>query len=533
MTAALVLLLATLAVVTLPLLPALREWRRPSDVTPLPIDEADALEPDYLARRFAQRIDHALKQGVGQVGDTPLSNLPRSSQWPAGTLTKKEQRTGRSERIWYSPGDAVLPQGLHGLAEIAARGLLRAAGGHTYRALLAGGRLLLPPRVRVMRWAHGRSVVVGDQCRLSARISADELILLGRNVSFSLLHAPAICFAGLLPADAQGSLAGIEGVTWVDGDSVARVDGPLTVPALRHWQGDLAVAGHVSLGEGCVARGSIQAAGMISLGAGALVTGALTTPGEIYLAPGVQVRASIVSESAVVLGPGCVIGVPGAHATVRAPRVDIGKGVIVHGRVWSGSRLLTVGDAYGELDQDGPQDREDGVYSLDDGVEWDDVTGRGVALASLRVAPGRSWDGDLVCHGDLSLGPRCHAAGALKAHGDIGLGAGGCVDGSVIAQGEIVVGAGVHVLGSVASETAVVLGPGCQVGAPGRPATVCAPRIEVALGVVVHGTVWAGDSGDALGTMQLLAEGGRHNPNHPDDHGADDDAANLPGRAAA
>ncbi|HMZ01888.1 MAG TPA: hypothetical protein PLU79_19740, partial [Burkholderiaceae bacterium] len=113
------------------------------------------------------------------------------------------------------------------------------------------------------------------------------------------------------------------------------------------------------------------------------------------------------------------------------------------------------------------------------------------------------------------------------------LGAGGCVDGSVIAQGEIVVGAGVHVPGSVASETAVVLGPGCQVGAPGRPATVCAPRIEVALGVVVHGTVWAGDSGDALGTMQLLAEGGRHNPNHPDDHGADDDAANLPGRAAA
>ena len=36
----------TLLVIVLPLLPALQEWRRPSDVTPLPIDEADALEPD-------------------------------------------------------------------------------------------------------------------------------------------------------------------------------------------------------------------------------------------------------------------------------------------------------------------------------------------------------------------------------------------------------------------------------------------------------------------------------------------------------
>ena len=532
MTMALLLILLCLGVVLVPLLPALSEWHRPTDVTPLAIDEADALEPDCLARRFAARLDRALQLDVGQVGDTPLSTLPRSSLWPVGTLTKKEQRTGRTERIWYSAGDAVLPQGLHGLAEIAARGLLRAAAGHTYRALLAGGRLLLSSRVRVMRWAHGHSVVVGDQCQLSARVSADELILLGRDVHFSLLHAPTICFAGVLPADVQGGLAGIEGLTWEAAEGSvarrARVEGSLTVPALRHWEGDLAVAGHVWLGEGCVARGSIQATGMISLGAGSMVSAAVTACGEVYVAPGAQVRASIVSESAVVLGPGSVIGVPGAHATVRAPQVDIGKGVIVHGTVWSGERLLTVGDAFGER---GDGHREAGVYSLDDGVDWDDVTGRGVAPASLSIAPGRRWDGDLVCQGDLELGPRCHAAGALKAHGDIGLGAGGCVDGSVIAQGEIVVGAGVHVRGSVASETAVVLGPGCRVGSPGQPATVTAPRVEVALGVVVHGTVWAGHSGDALGTMQLLAEGDGGDWSERGEVGAQ--VFHLPGRAVA
>ena len=45
------------------------------------------------------------------------------------------------------------------------------------------------------------------------------------------------------------------------------------------------------------------------------------------------------------------------------------------------------------------------------------------------------------------------------------------------------------------SETAVLLGAGCTVGAPGCPATVAAPRIEVAPGVVVHGTLWASESG--------------------------------------
>lgn len=520
MIAAVFLLVLTLGVIVLPLLPALREWRRPTDVTPLPIDEADALEPDYLARRFAQRIDAALAQGVDELGGTALSMLPRSAAWPSGLLTRKEQRTGRSERIWYGKGDAVLPEGLHGLAEIAARGTLRAAAGHTYRALLAGGRLTLPPRVRVLRWAHGRSVAVGDLCRVPGRLSADELILMGRNVSFALLHAPTICFAGALPSDAQGTLAGIEGVRWevsADGawdgaHSVAMVDHSMSIPALRHWEGDLMGAAHLTLGEGCVARGSVKAAGMISLGAGCQVHGGLMAAGEIYLAPGAQVRASIVSETAVVLGPGCVVGVPGAHATVRAPRVEVGQGVVVHGTVWSGSMRLAVGDPLGS----GPPGEPD----LDDLVAWNEVTGRGVAGNSLTVAPGRAWDGDLVCHGDLALGPRCHAAGGLKAHGAIGLGAGCAVDGSVIAHGEVVVGAGVQVLGSVASESAVLLGPGCIVGAPGRPATVCAPRIEVALGVVVHGTVWAGDSGDALDKMQLVADGA-------------DDSGVLPGRALA
>jgi predicted acyltransferase (DUF342 family) len=340
---------------------------------------------------------------------------------------------------------------------------------------------------------------------LPARISATQVLMVGREVSFSLLHAPAIRFTGqaaadwIIPPDGRWSIGTSDGVRWDAVTGIGRVPGLLHVPPLRRWRGDLVAAHHLSLGEGCEAEGSLRA-GSLNIGAGCTIQGGLMAPGEIYLAAGAQVQSSIVSETLVVLGAGCVIGVPGAHATVRAPRVEIGKGVVVHGTVWSGQRLQAVGHP-DDRDLD-PMD-ESGLGAL---VRWNSVSGRGLANADLKIPPLRQWGGDLVCQGDLELGARCHARGSLKAYGDLGLGAGVRVDGSVVAQGDVLVGAGSTVGGSVVSETAVVLGPGCTIGTPERHATVCAPRIEIALGVVVHGTVWAGASGDAVGSLQIGAD---------------------------
>jgi hypothetical protein len=69
-----------------------------------------------------------------------------------------------------------------------------------------------------------------------------------------------------------------------------------------------------------------------------------------------------------------------------------------------------------------------------------------------------------------------------------------------------VLGAGCCVHGSVVAEGKIVLGPGCTIGSPSCPATVAAPEIEVADGVVVHGTVWAGVAGTALLKTDALAK---------------------------
>lgn len=528
MRAAVLLLVLTLLVVLLPLWPAFHEWWKPTDVTPLPIDETDALEPEYLARRFSGLLMPALEQGLIALGGVPLVHLPANAIHAPWPLNAQEVRTGRTRRIWHTEGDCVLPERLHCLAEMSARGALRTAAGRTYRALLSGAQLSLAPRTRIIRWAHAHSLSIGDHCQLPARISATQVLVLGREVSFSLLHAPVIRFAGQvppdwsIPPDGRWSIGVAEGVLWDAGSGTGRAPRSLQVAPLRRWRGDLVGDSHVALGEGCEAEGSVRAGGSISLGAGSRVHGGLVAPGEIYLAAGCAIGSSIVSETLVVLGAGCVVGVPGAHATVRAPRVEIGKGVVVHGTVWSGQHLrTTTGPQDGDLD---PMD-ESGLGAA---VRWNAVSGRGLANADLAIPALRQWGGDLVCQGDLALGPRCHARGSLKSHGDLGIGPGVQVDGSVVAQGDVLIGAGSHVGGSVLSETAVVLGPGCTIGTPEHPATVSAPRIEVALGVVVHGTVWAGASGDAVGALQIDTEVelDEHLPDLPQ-------LPALPGRAAA
>ena len=132
---------------------------------------------------------------------------------------------------------------------------------------------------------------------------------------------------------------------------------------------------------------------------------------------------------------------------------------------------------------------------LSNPMQWDVNELRAVCTHSAQVEPLHSWRGDLVCHGDLSVGSQCHARGSLKAHGSLELGPGCHVTGSVFAQGEIRLGAGCVVHGHVVSETAVLLAPGCVVGWMSQPATVAAPHIDVGPAVRVHGTLWAATMG--------------------------------------
>ena len=138
-------------------------------------------------------------------------------------------------------------------------------------------------------------------------------------------------------------------------------------------------------------------------------------------------------------------------------------------------------------------------FGLPPTVQPDSTGTRSVCNQALTVGAQRSWSGDLVCRDDLVLGNQCEANGSIKSHGDMTLGDGCSIKGNLVAGKALVLGAGCAVSGAVIAEESVVLGPGCTVGSPASPATVSAPQIEVADGVVVYGTLWAGKAGVVMG----------------------------------
>ena len=321
-----------------PMLPAILEWARPTDVTPLQIDTLDTLDPPCLARSFALRLAAALAQGEKRLGRSEIAEGASNATWP---LNASEQETATSRRVWHTRGDACLPPDVNFLAEVSAQGSLRTAAGRVYRALWAGGALELAPGSQVLRWAHGAQVDVGSACRLTGRVSADKSITVHSDTAFTLLHAPTVRFLPAVTDEItethQISWIGLpDAVKWDAAASRGTCDGVLDIDPHCAWRGDLVCRGALSLGPGCKVHGSLKTHADLRVGAGSSITGSVIAEGRITLGAGSRVRGSVVSETVIVLGKGCVIGAPGHPATVAAPRILVAPGVRVSGTLWAG-----------------------------------------------------------------------------------------------------------------------------------------------------------------------------------------------------
>ncbi|GHC69221.1 hypothetical protein GCM10007320_02400 [Pseudorhodoferax aquiterrae] len=331
------LLLATFAVMLLPMLPALVEWLRPSDVQPLRIDAADALDPPYLARSFATRLAEAVTTGTGALGSTAIVACSAADE--ALPLDAAEQAARASHRLWYAEGDLCLPDGMAFYAEVATTGDLRTARRGIYKALWARGAVRLAAHSSVLRWAHGDRLFVDEGCHLAGRVTAERLLVLAPGADFLLLHAPCVQFLPRGPrpvlAAVPGDGAALTGVRWDASGRRAIRSGALAVPAGTAWQGDLVCHGDLVLGPRCVVGGSLKVRGRLTAGPGCTFAGNVFVEREAALGAGCTVRGVLMSEVALALGSGCTLGTLAAQTTVAAPRIEIGAGVQVHGTVWA------------------------------------------------------------------------------------------------------------------------------------------------------------------------------------------------------
>lgn len=116
----------------------------------------------------------------------------------------------------------------------------------------------------------------------------------------------------------------------------------------------------------------------------------------------------------------------------------------------------------------------------------------------VHLATGDVVQGHIVALGAVRIDEGARVTGSVKSHAGVRLGAGVEVHGAITSSGRLDVAERCFIRGPVLCEEEVVIGTGTQVGSPDSLTTVSAPRIRIAPGAAVYGTLWARESGEVL-----------------------------------
>lgn len=325
--------LVCLVLLTLPFVPAFREWRHPSDFAALPISANYSSDIDYFARRL--QADAAAKLGLG--ASTGYEDFDFATEPVEG-------------RNWSEAGKRLISKGsiatrapIRNVQPVYVEGSICAGAESSFSALYATGDITLGAQSEISDWAHADGVLrLGANSIGLRRISAGTAIELGNEAWFERLHAPTLRF-GSRATDAsqtaevdqtESSFAELPGALQQT-PSLFLIRGDCALPEKKIYRGSLVVAGFLTIGHGTTVIGDIKARSGVSIGRGASVKGAVTCERRVYVFQDAHVAGPLISESDVLIGANAVIGQPDAPTTVSASNIIVEDGVIVHGVAWA------------------------------------------------------------------------------------------------------------------------------------------------------------------------------------------------------
>lgn len=193
----------------------------------------------------------------------------------------------------------------------------------------------------------------------------------------------------------------------------------------------------------------------------------------LHVAPGCELRGRASA------GVSIVAGGPFTFERLRAESIELGQRDYTDG--WRGNA--------------GPL-REIDVRQLPGFQSF--TANRALIDGDVVLPDGSSLSCDLVAWGDVRVGRNCYLRGSVKSHGSLLLGEGSRVEGSLVAQQDLRVGTGCRVRGPVLAERALHVETRCELGEALRPATVRARDIEIRMGTLVHGVIWATGTGKVV-----------------------------------
>ena len=263
-----------LLLLTLPFVPAFREWLRPTDLAALPISPNYTSDIDHFARRL--HADAAAKLGQGAAtGYEEFDFVPDASE---GTDWRSATKRMISRSSLSSPSPIQSTQPLY------VQGDLRAGPASTFSALYATGDIALDAESEIHDWAHADGVVrLGRKGIALRRISAGSAIELGNETWFERLQAPSLHFGSRdVPVPAPYPGTPLE-ASYADlPDAVQQtpllflIRGNCALPPDSIYRGSLVVTGFLTIGMGTTVLGDIKAREGVSMGYGAEVHGAVT-----------------------------------------------------------------------------------------------------------------------------------------------------------------------------------------------------------------------------------------------------------------
>jgi|APMI01.1.fsa_nt_gi predicted acyltransferase (DUF342 family) len=340
----LLLLLAMLAWMSIPLVPALMELLRPRDAGPLDAVGNDAGSLTYFAESFTARCQ---REGLlGTMVPPRLSDGSPVLAHSAGQPLPKQRRA--IEDLVVLMDSEPLPEGATLGAECLARLTLRGSRGVTYRALLGQRDLILGVDSTVLRWAHARGrFEVGSGSRLYGRATSDRDLVLGTNVQFERLDAHVVRVTDAVTVEAPVYATGAYEIFQMPKNAQEmgplhwRLDRGLQVPARASLVGSVVSVGSIVVNEGARVTGSLKAHGEVIVRGGAVVLGSITARGRITLEAGARVSGPVISELAIVV-EAAIVGNSATRTTVTAPQIRLLPGATIFGAVMAAEEGQTL-----------------------------------------------------------------------------------------------------------------------------------------------------------------------------------------------
>lgn len=337
------LLLATLTMLVfgLPLVPAVLEWRRRSDVRPLAIDSEHTLDVAAAAAVFRAMVTPQHEKS-GLHGHAHRINALRPVVQVTGTFmpTATEACNGVCSRTIVTSGSLVLPDSYTFSADIYGRRGICTGQRNRMQVLLSEGEILMRSGSELQRWAHARSVHVEPGCRLLGPLSALYTIRLEEDCEFTSVSAAVVGFgARHLAAPPDMDQAAPPGGDWAHAvlnppeasDGRWLVTHDLTFPASTLYRGDLVVHGDLWIGAGARIIGSVKASGSIWSGARVRVDGALIAGSTISVGRECAIAGPVAAEVEIEVGARSIIGEANQRTTLVAPVLHVWAGTVVYG----------------------------------------------------------------------------------------------------------------------------------------------------------------------------------------------------------